>query len=159
MQYMLSDLRRSRAATAALFAGALSAACYSYNPVPVSALPAGRDIRLALTDSGSVALASQLGPSVIEVHGRLLADSAGRVVLSMQSSKTRDGNESDWHGERVEIGHALVATAGTRQFSRGRTVLVSVLGGGALAAITAAFLGPGSATAPGGTPGGPQPGK
>jgi predicted alpha/beta hydrolase len=134
----------------------LLVACYVYRPV-TEMTPVGKDrVRLTLTDSGAVSLASQLGPATEEVQGRVVADSAGAYVMSVLATRRRGGAETDWSGEQVAVPRIFVAHAQERRFSRQRTILASL--GLAAAAIVAreAFWGPGGVFAgapPGGSPG------
>lgn len=114
-----------------------------YLPVGASAPAGGDRVRLALTDSGAVALASQLGPATEEVSGRVLGDSAGAYRLSVLGTRRRGGVEMDWRGEQVKIPRILVARAEERRFSRKRTVLASVALVAVAVGIRQAFWGPG----------------
>lgn len=132
--------------------------CYTYQPIVVGTLPPTREpVRLTLTDSGAVSLASQLGPATEAVAGRLSADSAGAYVLSVLSTRRRGGPEIDWRGEHVAVPRGLIARAEQRRFSRKRTLLASIGVVVAAALAREAFWGPGGAF--GGAPpgGGPAP--
>jgi hypothetical protein len=133
------------------------AGCYVYRPLGDAARPTVERVRLTLTDSGAVSLASQLGPATEEVSGRVLADSAGAYVVSVLGTRRRGGPETDWRGEHVTVPRILVARTEERRFSRQRTLVASV--GAIVAAIVArqAFWGPGGVF--GGAPpgGGPPP--
>ena len=115
--------------------------CYGYYASPNANAVVGRRVQLALSDSGSVMLASQLGPSSNAVEGRLLADSGNLFLLSVVGVQRRDGNGSEWKGEQVAIPHPFVTTVAERRFSIGRTALASVLTGVALVAAQQAFSG------------------
>jgi hypothetical protein len=132
----------------------LAAACYEYVPAPNPAALVGQRVQLALTDSGTVALASQLGPSTESVEGTLLADSAGKYLIGMAVSRTRGGTEMDWRGERVAVAHALVASTTRRQFSPSRSVFAGGLAAAGLTGITVGLRGRGQS---GGSPGGGRP--
>jgi hypothetical protein len=144
-------------ATHALLLFPFLAGCYVYRPVTAET-PAGSDrVRLTLTDSGAVSLASQLGPATEEVQGRVVGDSNGAYIVSVLSTRRRGGAETDWRGEQVTVPRIFVASAQQRRFSRTRTILASL----AIAAVTIAareaFWGPGGVF--GGAPpgGGPTP--
>jgi hypothetical protein len=142
--------------TRALLLVPLFVGCYSYRPIS-SGAPVGRDrVRLTLTDSGAVTLASQLGPATEEVSGRVVGDSAGAYVVSVLGTRRRGGAETDWKGEQVAIPRVLVARAEERLFSRKRTALAALGLVAAAVGAHAAFWGPGGVFAgapPGGTPG------
>lgn len=136
---------------------AFAAGCYGYYPEPEPSSLVGHQLLLTLTDSGSVVLARQLGPSIDAVAGRLTADSATKFMVAIAMVRRRDGIEADWRGEVVGIAHPLVAEVSERRFSRGRTTLFSAALGIALVAIREAFQGEGGGfggTSPSGTVGG-----
>lgn len=131
--------------------------CYVYRPVSGAAPVASERVRLTLTDSGAVSLASQLGPATEEVQGRVVADSAGTYLLSVLATRRRGGIETDWRGEQVAVPRIFVASAQERRFSRTRTILATVGVIAAAVAVREAFWGPGGVF--GGAPpgGGPPP--
>jgi hypothetical protein len=128
-----------------------------YRPVTGTTRVGSTRVRLTLTDSGAVSLASQLGPATEEVSGRVLTDSAGAYVVSVLTTRRRDGVESDWKGELVTVPRILVARAEERRFSRKRTLLASLAVVAAAVGAREAFWGPGGVF--GGAPpgGGPPP--
>ena len=81
--------------------------CYGYYPA-VAPTPVGRDVQVTLSDSGSFALARQIGPSTEAIDGRLASDSGGSIVLSVTGVRRRDGSEIDWRGERWRNADSLV---------------------------------------------------
>lgn len=141
---------------AVLFA---SVSCYAYVPMSSTGAQPGSEVQLTLTDSGTVVLASAIGPSVGTVDGRLVSDSDGSYLLNVTRTQRRDGTETDWRGERVVVPHVLASSIATRRFSTGRTALFSTLATGALVAIAEAFGGNGGATTAGRTPVSPPTGK
>jgi hypothetical protein len=135
----------------------LLAGCYVYQPVGMGSPPTGRPVRLTLTDAGTASLASELGPSVQAVGGKLIGNTADAYVVALSDSRKRNGTEIDWRGEQVSISKSLVATIQQRQFSRGRTALVA---GGVVAALLVArqtLWGPGGVFGGGGPGPGPGP--
>ena len=119
------------------------AGCYGYYTAPNADAVVGRRVQLSLSDSGSVMLASQLGPSSNAVEGRLLADSSNLLLMSVVGVQRRDGNTSEWKGESVSIPRPLVTQVAERRFSWGRTALTTVLTSAALLAAQQAFSGQG----------------
>jgi hypothetical protein len=134
----------------------LLAGCYAYEPVLTTSPPIGQPVRLTLTDAGSVNLAAELGPSVEAVGGKLLDDSGNAYLLALSESRKRNGMEIDWRGEQVSISKSLIADIRQRQFSRGRTAVLSAGLVAALVVLERAFWGPGGVF--GGGPPGPGPG-
>jgi hypothetical protein len=109
--------RRLALVSLILFAG-----CYGYYP-PDTPAPIGKSVELTLSDSGSFALARQIGPYAAAINGRLTSDSANAIILAVTGVRQRDGNEVDWKGERVSVPRPLVVKLEERRFSRGRTTL------------------------------------
>lgn len=132
----------------------LSSGCYTYRTL------AGRDpvpkteISLTLTDSGSVALAAEVGPRVRKLHGKVLEVTPGTIRLEMIESVDYRGIETLWKGEPVAVPRGLTAGMDERQFSTWKTVAASaagvflVVGTG----VALAGLGSGSGDKPPGPP-------
>jgi hypothetical protein len=135
----------------------LAAACYEYLPARSTTSLLGRRVQLSLTDSGTVAMASRVGPSVDAIEGDLLADSAGAYVLGVALTRARSGAETDWRGERIVVAHPLVASFAERRFSRSRSTFAGALMSAGIVAVTVGLRGSGSsnggAPTPGKTPG------
>jgi hypothetical protein len=87
----------------------------------------------------------------------MVADSAGSYLVSVSGTRRRDGQESDWKGEMIDIPRSLVSTVTERRFSRARTTLFTGITTIAMVAVKRAFGGAGGANAPGGTGGGTGP--
>jgi len=152
-------MRRSKArfiAAFAVLAGFGATGCYGYYQ-PTAANLTGHQLQLAITDSGAVFLAPQVGFGIEAVDGKLVADSASRYVIAVSGIKHRDGLESDWKGESVYIQHVFVSTVMERRFSRARTLLFAAATTIAMVSVKRAFGGAGGATSPGGSPGGGGP--
>jgi hypothetical protein len=142
----------------AVVAVPLLAGCYTYRPITNPGIRNGELVRVTLTDSGAVSLASQLGPATENVSGRVVRDSAGSFVLAVSGTRRRGGLETDWKGEHVTVPRPLVAHLEQRRFSRRRTALAAV---GLVAIVVGtreAFWGPGGVFggAPPGGSGGPR---
>ena len=117
--------------------------CYGYYQAPTASPLVGRRVQLSLSDSGSVMLASQIGPSNAALEGRLVADTANAYLISVLGVRRRDGSDADWRGENISIPRPFVTQIAERRFSVGRTALVSFLTGAALVAARQAFSGAG----------------
>jgi hypothetical protein len=98
-------------------------------------------------------LASNIGPSVEAITGRLVADSANGYVIALSSVRRRDGDETIWNGERVFVSRTLVTEVGTRRFSPSRTALFSGIVSAGLVAARMAFQGHGTGGGGGGVSG------
>ena len=127
--------------------------CYGYVAPPRGTSLVGKATELWLSDSGAVVLASQIGPSVEAITGRVVADSANGYVVALSSVRRRDGDETVWNGEHILVSRALITDAGTRQFSPSRTVLFSGIVSAGLVAARMAFQGHGTGGGGGGVSG------
>jgi hypothetical protein len=133
-------------------------ACYEYVPARSATSLLGQRVQLSLTDSGSVVMASRVGPSVDAIEGNLLADSAGAYVLGVTLTRARSGGETDWREERVAVPHPLVASLAQRRLSRSRSTFAGALMSAGLVAVTVGLRGSGNSS--GGVPtGGKTPGQ
>jgi hypothetical protein len=154
----MSNLRTRIIAALTALAGLGTTACYGYYQ-PMASNLAGHQVQLAITDSGSVVLAPQVGFGIEALDGKLVADTASRYVVSVTGIHRRDGQESGWKGESVYVPHVLVSGLTERRFSRARTTLFAAATTIAMISMKRAFGGAGGATAPGGstgTGGGPR---
>jgi hypothetical protein len=136
------------------FITALLSGCYEYLPVPATPDLAGHEVQLAITDSGSAVLAPQVGYGIEAVDGKLVSDTDMRYQVAVTSIRRRDGQESDWNGESVNIPHSIVSTIMERRFSRARSTLFAAATTMAMVVARRAFGGTGGATTPGGNPAG-----
>src|SRR5688572_28607975 len=132
--------RPSRLLAHSLAAIAL-AGCYAH--VPCGSAPAvGRAVRAELTDAGSVAVASIVGPRVAAIDGRVVAQDDSTVALAVTSTRRRNGVEDPWNGERVVVRRAFVSAVQERVFSRRRTAVAALVAAAAGAAVYALIGGP-----------------
>jgi len=134
-----------------LLGALLLGACYEYLPARDSATLIGRRVQLSLTDSGTVALARQTGPSVEAIEGDLVADSADTYIVRVAVTRTRSGAETDWRGERVSVPHVLVSSFAERRLSRSRSTFAGALMTAGIVAATVGLRGDGGSTG-GGVP-------
>lgn len=102
-----------------------TAGCFTAKPVVGEALPAGTEVLVKVTDAGRVNLAAQLGPSVDVIEGRLISRDASAVTVAASSVSLLNGGHQVWSGERIRIGADQVALLSRKQFSRGRTAIVT----------------------------------
>jgi hypothetical protein len=133
------------------------AGCYSYRPLETPAPDSGARVEADLTDRGTVAMASQIGPGALSVRGEVLQTEPEALVLALTSVQGRNQQETFWKGEHVKIPLVTVARVQQRQFALKKTLLFggAVLGG--LFAAVAAFGGSSAGGGGGGGGGDPSP--
>lgn len=100
--------------------------CHAYlapqEPVPAS----GRSVSIELNDRGRAMVGGQLGESVRHVQGQLIGSTDSEVTVSVARTVSTQGSSVVWTGERVVIPREGVRGYRVREFSRGRTVLLSL---------------------------------
>jgi hypothetical protein len=154
----MQHLRNSVLILAVLPAAFGTLGCYAYLPARDPGLLVGRQASVALTDSGSVVLASRVGPGVVDLEGTYVGDSSGTHLLAVWSTRQRSGAQTDWRGEHVAIARPLVASIEEREFSKSRTAFASMLAAAGAIAATVAFRGKGEG-GQGGSVSGTRPGQ
>ncbi len=129
-------------------------ACQSYSTVALSAVPVGADVQVALTDSGSSAVAAGVGRHAQQLDGKVTQSDATGITLSV-SELTRTGGTTELgEGRLVSVPADAIATIRVQSLSVSRTLLTA----GAIVAASLAVgrsLGGGSGTSVHG--GGPPP--
>ncbi len=117
-----------RRLTAGLCAAALATqiACHTYRPMQEVVPASGREVAVELNDRGRVLVGGQLGESVLQVHGRIIASTDSAVTLSVARTVLLQGSTAVWTGETVTIPREGVRGFRVREYSRSRTVMLSV---------------------------------
>lgn len=139
----------------ALIGVLLVAGCYSYHPLASPIPTVGTRVTADLTDTGSLQMASQVGPRITSVSGDVVESDRDGLLLALNSVMGRNQQETFWQGEQVRIPLATVARVQQRRFALGKTILFSGTVVGALLGAIKAFEGDGSGG--GGTGGGVGP--
>lgn len=117
-----------------------TAGCFTAKPVVGEPLPAGTEVLVKVTDAGRVNLAAQLGPGVDVVEGRLISRDASAVTVAASSVTLLTGGHQVWSGERIRIGADQVALLSKKQFSKGRTAIVTAAVLGAIVVVAKGSL-------------------
>lgn len=126
---------RVRRACVLAFLAGVSSGCYRYVPVQPVDTRAGMEVRLDVNDSGRVALAAGLGPSVSRIEGSVRASPDTSYLLSVSAVEFVSGERQKWSGEPLSVRIGLVRKADERRFSKVRTTVAIVVGVGALLAF------------------------
>jgi hypothetical protein len=107
---------------------AFASACYRLTPVEGGAAPTGTEVRLELTDEGSLRMAPMIGPRISAIDGRVLDPGDTAIVLAVESVVARGGRTMPWSQERLSVPRNAVGSVRTRTLDRKRTWIVAVLG-------------------------------
>ena len=120
--------------------GAISAVagCATYRPIDRQRAPAAGEVRLDLTERGTLELGPQIGAGVVSLDGSIVSVTDSTVQMSLKQVVNRSGDVQQWVGEKVTIPAAYVNLYRKRQPSLARSV---ALGAGLTAAAVGIALG------------------
>jgi hypothetical protein len=122
---------------AALFLA--TTACYRYTPTQGNAGDVGRSVRVQLTEQGSINLAPLIGPTILTLDGTVSAVRDTMMVLSVTNAIARNGVETSWKGERVDVPGAAIRSVQLRELDKRRSWMAAAGGVAATAALGAAW--------------------
>jgi hypothetical protein len=107
---------------------AFLAGCYRNVPVAQPAqLAAGSQVRIQLTLDGTQQLTGQLGPEVRSVLGKVESVRNDTVYITLEESRTLNGQILPSSGSRVGIPRAAVAEISERVQNKRRSVLAAAV--------------------------------
>jgi hypothetical protein len=105
----------------------LCAGCYSYTAMSTPSPDAGAEVRVDLTDAGSVRLASTIGQRVESIDGRCIAVSDTSLLLAVTATISRGGDIAHWNNERVDIPKSATSRIQGKRLDAKRSYLASAL--------------------------------
>ena len=120
-------MRQDRRNIIALALALLTVGCYRLTPVEGAVPAAGSDVRVGLTDAGSVQLAPQIGPRIAAIDGRALQSTDSAIVLAVAAVVAQNGRSMAWSQERLSVPRAAVSSLRTRALDRKKTWIVAGL--------------------------------
>jgi hypothetical protein len=104
-----------------------SSGCYSMKPIDGSTPPPGQDIRLSLSDRGSVEMAPLIGPRIGAIDGRAVQSSDSALVVAVQAVVAQGGRSMNWSMERLTVPRSAVSHVSTRTLDARKTWLMAGL--------------------------------
>ena len=113
---------------------AVQTGCYSFLPVQEMAPATGEVVGVVLNDRGRQLVGDRMGELVERVDGSLVSATETAITLSVTRTRSLRGTHAIWAGEQVEIQREGIRGFHERQFSRGRTVLLTI---GVIAGVAA----------------------
>jgi hypothetical protein len=81
-----------------------------------------------------------MGPSILQVEGRLLSKDSSNYSVAVSEIHFLQGGDQVWAGEHVNINSQFVSSVYERRFSAVRTAVASAAAVGAVAAIVGRSL-------------------
>jgi hypothetical protein len=125
LQLARDGFRRGCAAGLVLLAGFLTSGCYRYVPVDLASVRPAEDVRMRVTETAAARVVREFGTYMTELEGQIDRASSDSVALTVPVGR-------DYRGVSLEGGHQVLFFGTTevvglrrREFSRGRTALVS----------------------------------
>lgn len=103
------------------------ASCYRFTPIEGATPERGLEVRLELSDEGSVRMAPMIGPRISAIDGRVLEAGDTAIVLAVQSVVAQGGRTMGWSQERLSIPRVAVASVRTRTLDRKRSWILAGL--------------------------------
>ena len=101
--------------------------CYSMTPIEGSTPPTGQEVRLSLSDQGSVQLAPLIGPRIGAIDGKAMESSDSALVLAVQAVVAQSGRSMAWSMEKLSVPRSAVSHVSTRTLDTKKTWLVAGL--------------------------------
>jgi hypothetical protein len=120
--------------------GLLLAGCYALQPAGGVTPELGTEVVFDVTDAGRVALGGTMGPEIRQITGRLQAKDGEDYVVAVSNVELLRGGTQSWRGEVVRINSSYVSTMYRREFSKGRTIALSAVIVGLVAAMAGKSL-------------------
>lgn len=117
----------ARAVIAILAMTILVTACYTQHPLTSPVPVVGSQIVAQLTDTGTVLMANQLGPGVIEVEGVVSEADGNNWKLLMTRVEQRGVGSTFWNREAVTFPRFALTRVTQRQFDRKRSWVIAGL--------------------------------
>ncbi|MEP6621618.1 MAG: hypothetical protein ABJE47_19985 [bacterium] len=137
-------MRLTRAVGFALL-GVMGTGCYTLQPTHGDVPAPGNEIAFDVNDVGRVALGGAMGPEIAQIEGRLVSKEGGDYLVAVTAIHLLRGGEQAWTGEQVRIKPEYVGSSYQRQFSKGRTIVISAVAAAAFVYLaTRALVGSGS---------------
>jgi len=111
----------------AVIVGTLCLSCQTYSAVPFAGVRAGNNVRLTVTNDGSLAVAPTVGRDVQSVEGRVRSIDTSGVTLLVEMV-----NRGTEESERVDTSTVRLAASGVkgaelRRIDKPKTFLVTAL--------------------------------
>jgi hypothetical protein len=129
-----------------VLAAVLTVGCYTYEPVQGPTPAVGAEIAFDINDAGRVALGGSMGPEIAQIEGRLVEKGAADYLVAVTAVHMLRGGEQVWSKEPVRIKSEYVSSVYQRQFSAVKTVALSAIGVGIVAALAGRSLVGGGST-------------
>ncbi len=116
----------------------MTSGCATYRPVDGRSIMSAGEVRLDLTERGTLEMGPQIGAGIVSLDGSVVSATDSVVKLALKQVVYRTGGVQQWVGENVTVPAAYVNSYRKRQPSVLRSV---ALGAGLTAAAVGIALG------------------
>ena len=106
----------------------VASSCYRFTPIEGTAPAVGQEVRLSLSDEGSVRMAPLIGPRIDAIDGRIVQSADTSFVVAVEAVMTQNGRSMTWSMERLTVPRGAVSSIRTRTRDRRKSWIVAGLG-------------------------------
>ena len=106
----------------------VASGCYRFTPIEGATPAAGQEVRLSLSDEGSVRLAPLIGPRIVAIDGRAVQTTDTALILAVEAVVTQAGRGMTWSMEQLTVPRSAVSSIRTRTLDRRKSWIVAGLG-------------------------------
>jgi hypothetical protein len=106
---------------------AVANSCYRFTPIEGAAPAPGQEVRLSLSDEGSVRMAPLIGPRIGAIDGRTMESTDTEFVVAVEAVVAQGGRSMVWNMERLTVPRSAVSSIRTRSLDRKKTWIVAGL--------------------------------
>ena len=107
--------------------GTLCLACQTYSAVPFAAIRPGNNVRLTVTNEGSLSVAPAVGRNVQYVEGRVTSADTSGVTLVVRSVNRGEEVDETIDSSTVRLAPAAVSAAQLRSVDKPKSFLAAAL--------------------------------
>lgn len=106
----------------------IASSCYRFTPIAGSTPAPGQEVRLSLSDEGSVRMAPLIGPRIVAIDGRTVQTTDTALVFAVEAVVTQGGRAMTWNMEQLTVPRSAVSSIRTRTLDRKKSWIVAGLG-------------------------------
>lgn len=139
-------------------AALLLTGCYDYRVTQPTTSSTGTQVRVELSDQGTIAVRPALGDGVIRVEGIVRDATSEHLTVSLVNVQRRNERAVQWNGDVLTLAPADMREVRVRTFNRTKTLFTAIGSGAAvIGGIVAIAKATGLAGGDGGGKPGPKP--
>jgi hypothetical protein len=116
-----------RFAWRSLLLALVAGGCYRLTPIEGSVPDAGREVRIGLSDAGSLRMAPLVGPRIEAIDGRAIESNDSAIVVAVEAVVAQNGRSMAWNQERLSVPRDAVSSLQARALDVRKTWIVAGL--------------------------------